>query len=53
MDRLTIEAEISEHRRTLKELRLRRAALKYQIDRAVKLLNDAEAALGELAEARS
>ena len=51
MDRPTIEKQISEHRRNLKELRLRRAALEYQIDRTVKLLNDAEAALRELAEA--
>ena len=51
MDRPTIERQISDHRRNLKELRLRRAALECQIDRTVKLLNDAEAALRELAEA--
>ncbi len=51
MDRRAIEKQISDHRRDLKELRLRRAALEYQIDRTVKLLNDAEAALRELAEA--
>ncbi len=51
MDRPTIEKQISEHRRDLKELRLRRAALEYQIDRIVKSLNGAEAALRELAEA--
>jgi len=50
MDRRAIEKQISDHRRDLKELRLRRAALEYQIDRTVKLLNDAEAALRELAE---
>jgi cell division protein FtsB len=50
MDRRAIEKQISDHRRDLKELRLRRAALEYQIDRAVRLLNDAEAALRELAE---
>ncbi len=51
MDRPTIETQISDHRRDLKDLRLRRAALEHQIDRTVKLLNDAEAALRELAEA--